>query len=103
LGVLVFERGHQVKSFTGRLSLNDKLITDRATGIIHEERTQTTARYHGTILFLMVTPEPGLSSSSLLLECLDGFKIMIDLDDLTQSGGSQFVSGSFLSNGPQLE
>jgi hypothetical protein len=51
----------------------------------------------------MVTPEPGLSSSLLLLECLDGFKIMIDLDDLTQCGGSQYLSGTFLSNGPRLE
>jgi hypothetical protein len=91
-----------VKTFSGRLSLNDKLIADRATGIIHEERTQTTARYHGTIRFLMVTPEPELSSSSLLLECFDGFKIMINLDDLTQCGGSQFVSATFLNNGPQL-
>jgi hypothetical protein len=91
-----------VKLFSGRLSLNHKLLTDLATGIIHEEQTQTTALYRGTIRFPMGTPEPGLSSSSLLLECLDGFKIMINLDDLTQCGGSQFISATFLSDGPRL-
>jgi hypothetical protein len=50
----------------------------------------------------MLAPEPGLSSSSLLLECSDGFKIMIDLADVTQRGGSQFISATFLSSGPQL-
>jgi len=91
------------KPFTGRLSLGDKLLTDRASGEIYEERTEATIRWRGAIRFPNVKPDPFLQSSSLRLDCTDGFKILIDLERGTRSSGSQWIDATFVSNGSPIK
>lgn len=90
------------KSFTGRLSREGKLITDRVSGEIHEDRTEATLQWRGTIRFPSAMRGLFFESSPVRLDCADGFAVLIDLVKAMPSNDSQWVNSTFLSNGPPL-
>jgi hypothetical protein len=91
-----------VKSFTGRLSREGKLITDRVSGENDEVRTGVRVQWRGTVRFPIAERGLMFTSSSIRLDCADGFAVMIDLGDSTVSADGQWVVSEFLSNGPRL-
>ena len=61
-----------MKSFTGRVSRDGNLITDRASGEIYDFRTPTALQWHGQIQFPIAARNLISESSPVRLDCADG-------------------------------
>ena len=87
-----------MKSFTGRLSQDRRLITDRAWGELDRLRTVPTIQWHGTIHFPIEARIRTVESEPVRLECADGFTILLDLLESTMTSDDQWITSKFLSH-----
>jgi hypothetical protein len=91
-----------VKPFTGRLSRDGKVFADHVSGEIYQVRSDTTLEFRGTIRFPTAARVLLYQGSPVLLECADGFAIMIDFEEAASSGESAPMTSTFVSNGPPI-
>jgi hypothetical protein len=87
-----------MKSFTGRLSQDRRLITDHAWGEIETLRTVPTIQWHGTIHFPIAGRILTVESEPVRLDCVDGFTVLVDLLESTMTSDDQWVTSNFLSH-----
>jgi hypothetical protein len=95
-------RQGQLNSFIGRLSRDGKLITDLASGEISGERGASTIRWRGTIRYPAAVADQLSDSSSVRLDCDDGFAVEIHLWSSNPKIKSDWIDAIFTSNGPPL-
>ena len=85
-----------MKAFTGRLSQDRRLITNRAWGEIEALRTVPTIQLHGTIHFPMEARILTVEWEPLRLECTDGFTLFVELLESTMTSDDRWVISKFL-------
>jgi hypothetical protein len=96
----IFVRREPV-NFTGRLSVDGKLVTDQASGKLQQLQVRGSDYWIGVIRFPIEARILAVQHS-IRLDCADGFAIMITLGDSNFSSDAQWVLTNFEGSGQPL-
>jgi len=94
-------RGRQVK-FTGRLSLDGKVVTQQASGEMQKMESGGEVFWRGVIRFPIEARSLANQSEPVQLDCADGFAMLIELEDPQLRNDSPWIISQFQSHGPPL-